>query len=180
MSSISSPTIIMTVASIALLLIIASTFLYLNFKTLRDDIGTDWKEINKKTRLRIDKLPNLIETIRKFTTGQETLIDEIIRLRNEIWPLRDPSAKKVQLELQLSSDLHDLWALVAKNSALANDINFLALHKEIVDFGKEIDEMTDRYNAKIHQFNSQIHFILFRPFALLLRFSKLTIFEFEA
>ncbi len=170
--------ILIPASSAFILLIIALTFLYLFLKGSAEDVHTYWSLMQDKVRLRLDKLPNIIETIRKYEKAQEKTIQEIIKLRNEAWPIENPSPKKVQLELSLSSNLHLLWGGLESNKELAKDVNFLAVRKEIIDLGQEIDTMADKYNVKVLHFNKRIG--LFLPFAFIFGFRKLPVFEFEA
>lgn len=170
--------ILIPAASAAILLIIAFTFLFLYFKGLKEDVHGFWVLMQAKIGLRLDKLPNLIETIRGNSKGQEQTIAEIIKLRNEAWKVTDPSPKKVQLELNLSSDLHGIWDTLAKNGDLQNNVNFLAIRKEIIDLGREIDHMADEYNDKVLHYNKRVGWFL--PFAFVFGYRKMSVFEFEA
>ena len=162
-----------------LIFFIGCTFLYFYFRNLQEETRRIWDELNQKTRLRLDKLPLFIEIIRRSQKAPEALIKAIIQAREKIWPLEEPSTQKVQLELALSSQLHELWTQLEQEDALRNDVNFMALKKEIIDIGQEIDAFADSYNQKIYRYNQKIRFVLWKPFAMLFGFRHMPIFEFE-
>lgn len=170
------------VISIIFIVFIGTTFLYFYLKNLQEDIGLIWEKINQKTRLRLDKLPLLVELIRRTSLvnhpSTATTIQEIVDDREKIWPLEEPSPQKVQWELALTSQLHELWKLMGGDPTLKNDVALIALRKEISDLGEEIDILTDTYNQKIYRFNQKLR--TWWPFTLFFGFRRLTIFEFEA
>jgi len=171
--------VIIAIFSFILLVAIALLFLYLHLKGLRDEVIAYWESILDKMRIRNDMVPNLIETVRKYTKNEEKLMAELIQLRSKSWPMAEANGQKVNAELTLTDSLHAVWNLPQKTPALNVDTNFLSLKKEFHDLGKEIDEMVDVYNKKIRSFNARIGFILVRPFFALMRLKRFPIFEFE-
>jgi LemA protein len=171
--------LVIAIFSFAVLLLIALLFLYLHLRGVRDELVAYWKTILDKMRIRNDMIPNLIETIRKYTKNEEKLLMEMAQLRAKSWPMEKADVQKVNVELSLTHELHDVWKLPQKYSSLNVDTNFLSLKKDFHDLGKEIDGMVDVYNKKIRGFNGRIGFILVRPFFALMRLKKFPVFEFE-
>lgn len=134
-----------------------------------------WQTMNRKILLRADMIPNLIETLRRFSKDFDVPIAEMVRLRSQSWAVQDASVVKIQTELETSSALHQIWNISEKNPQLNGDVNFLALKKGMTDLGQNIDKMTDEYNSKIRHFNKKVG-----PFSILMRLKKMPVFEFEA
>lgn len=171
--------LIIAVFSIVVLFLIAVLFLYLHLKSVRDEIIAYWKSILDKMRIRNDMIPNLIETIRKYTKTEEKILMEMAQLRAKSWPIEQANGQKVNVELTLTNELHGVWKLPQKYPALNVDTNFLSLKKDFHDLGKEIDGMVDVYNKRIRSFNGRVGFILVRPFLALMRLKRFPVFEFE-
>lgn len=170
-------TFVIAVFSFLVLLAIAVLFLYLYLKAIHDEVIAYWNSILDKLRIRNDMIPNLIETVRSSVKGEEKLLAEMASLRSKSWPLEDATAEKVNVELNLTDDLHGVWKLSQKFPALNLDTNFLSLKKDFHDLGKEIDEMVDVYNKKIRTFNGRM--MIVKPLLGLMRLKKLQVFEFE-
>lgn len=171
--------LLIPVLSFLVLLAIALLFLYLHLKSVRDELVSYWNVVLDKLRIRDDMVPNLIETVRKYTRDEEKLFQEMIQLRSKSWPMEEANGHKVDLELSLTECLHAAWKIPQKISGLHLDTNFLSLKKDFHDLGKEIDQMVDVYNKKVRSFNKRVGFIFLRPFFALVRLKKFHVFEFE-
>lgn len=171
--------LLIPVLSFLVLLAIALLFLYLHLKSVRDELKAYWNMVLDKMRIRDDMVPNLIETVRKYTKDEEKLFQEMIQLRSKSWPMEEANGHKVNVELSLTQSLHEAWKIPQKNPGLNHDTNFLSLKKDFHDLGKEIDGMVDIYNKRVRSFNRRVGFILLRPFFALVRLKKFHIFEFE-
>lgn len=172
-------TLLIPVLSFLVLLAIALLFLYLHLKSVRDELRAYWNIVLDKMRIRDDMVPNLIETVRKYTKEEEKLFQEMIRLRSTSWPMEEADGHKVSAELSLTESLHAVWKIPQKISGLQHDTNFLSLKKDFHDLGKEIDGMVDIYNKRVRSFNRRVGFIILRPFFALVRLKKFHVFEFE-
>ncbi len=171
--------ILIAVFSFVIILAIALLFLYLYLKAVHDEILNYWNTVLDKMRLRNDMVPNLIETVRKYSKNDDKILQEMIQLRSKSWPMADSNSQKVNVELSLTDDLRAIWKLPEKVHGLNLDTNFLSLKKDFHDLGKEIDAMVDVYNKKIRGYNSRVGFLLFKPFFRLMGLKKFSIFEFE-
>ena len=173
---------LIAVFSFAILLAMGLLFLYLHLRSVREEAVGYWKIILDKMRIRNDMMPGLIETVRKYTgkdSGEEKLLGELIALRAKSWPMEHATGQKVNVELRLTQELHAVWKLPQRFSALNVDTNFLSLKKDFHDLGKEIDAMVDVYNKKVRGFNGGLGLLVMRPFLAVAGLKKLAIFEFE-
>lgn len=170
---------LISVFSVVILLLIGLLFLYLYLWAVRDEIRAYWNLILDKMRIRNDMVPNLIETVRKYSKDEEKLLGSLTALRSKSWPMEAADPQKVNVELSLTDDLRNVWKLPQKIPALNVDTNFLSLKKDFHDLGKEIDDMVEVYNKKIRGFNGRVGFLLMRPFFMLVGLKKFSMFEFE-
>lgn len=173
--------VIVWVLSIVVLLFVAATFLYFYLKSFRDDTVENWKVLLKHLRLRLDKIPNLIETVRRFCNGSQNLvIADLIKLRSEGWQMDQPNAHKVQNDLAISSDLDGFLGLVKQFPELGKDTSFLALKMDFRQIGSEIEGLLETYNGKVGKYNGLIGSIFFAPIVAIFRFKKLLVLELES
>ena len=157
----------------------AGTFLFFYFRSLENELTREWEIVLDSLRLRLDKIPNLLETVRSLAAGQEKLVEELVKLRAASWPMEESGRTKVQNELVISEKLKAVWAMAGKFPDLARDTNFLALRTEFKEIGQEIENEVEAYNKRVRKHNKRVRFILFLPFSLLFRFKKAPVFEFE-
>ncbi len=167
------------ILSFLVLLLVGVVFLFFHMKSLRGEVESAWLNLLDRLNVRLDKIPNLIETLRRLTEGQEKLFESMIDLREKSWPLDQPDKERVHAELAVAGVLHQTWELSGKYEELKKDTNFLELRTEFKDTAKEIDDLTNIYNKKARHYNKSREFLLFKPFLLVLGFKRLPILEFE-
>jgi hypothetical protein len=162
--------LIVTIVTVVVLVLVLLTFVYFYFRAIREDVMNYWLLLVDKLRVRLDKIPNLIETVRRHVEGKEDLLLELAKARTETWPIA---------ELEVTGILHQAWGIAKEHEVLAKNTNFLSLKMEFKEINKEIEDMGEIYNHKIRKFNGKVGFILWRPMLRLMGFKKLPIFEFE-
>ncbi len=164
--------LIIGIFSLLILLILAAGFGFAHLRALQRSAMDFWEHLLKKTRWRMDMLPLLLEIVRSFKVVDEGVIAEMIILRQKCWPLHQPIAEKVNLELSLSQNLHIIWQAAQKNADVNRDVNFLALKKNITGLGHDIEELLELYNNKVRAYNKLVSMIFF--------IKKMPVLEFEA
>jgi hypothetical protein len=169
--------VIITGVSIILLLALFGVFLYYYLYFLEKEIINRWLDIKEKLNLRLDKIPMIIDILRRNQI-ENPIFNELISERAELWPLHEISKQRVQGELHVSHMLKQLFDL-GKTESISKDMHFLSQKKEIKELGQEIEELSEHLNEKVRAYNSKIDFVLLKPLANLLRFNRLPLFEFE-
>lgn len=172
--------LIIIILSAVVLLIMAATLLFIYFRSLRHELLLNWQLVLDNLRLRLDKIPNLLETVRAFAPGEEKLIAELIRLRGTNWPAEDADKSKISAELAVSMKLKEVMALSKKYPEMGRDTNFMAMKTEFKEINAEIEKSVEFHNKRISRYNGIVGFFLFLPFSLLMRFPKMPAFVFEA
>lgn len=170
---------IVTIIGTVAIIVVSLVFVYFYFMSLREEIREYWFLVLIKLRIRLDKIPNLIETLRTSTEGQDALINELVSARAETWPIRKAGKDRVHAELGISNKLHEVWKVGKQFEDLKKNTNYLALKMEFKEIGKEIEEMGAIYNNKVRNFNKIVGIVGLKQLLGLMRFKKLPIFEFE-
>ena len=150
-----------------------------HLKRLHNEIVGQWELVDEGLRKRHDLLPNLIETVRRFTDKQEERIARTVAIRREAAFEKKPSAKKIELEHDLSLVINELVDLGSDLKDLKRDTNFLELRKNIDDLEQNIEDRTGKYNNMVRHYNKHRRLVLLRPLAAVWGFSRVNIFEIE-
>ncbi len=170
----------LTIVSFVVLLAMAATFFFFYMKSLAGETEAYWLLILAKLRERLDKIPNLIETVRQFSPADEKTIQELIKLRDLAWTMERSTHHLVQNQLNITDALHKFWALPQKFPALGKDTNFLALKMEFKQINEDIEILLERHNASVRHYNKHLSFVIFIPLVAVFRLKREQIFEFEA
>ncbi len=169
-----------SIFSFLLIVFLVLVFFVLYIKILQKEINDYGAAISEKIRLRLDMIPHMIETIKRYSFSDAKLIADIIRMRQKSWPLEDLSIHKVHIELDISAALHALWKEAEQHPDLQKDINFLSLSSEIHTIGKHVEQFQNVYNQRIRSYNGKVNFFMLKPFLSPLGLRSMHIFEFEA
>lgn len=168
------------ILTILVLAFIAFVFLFTYLNRHRRIAHEKWITLLDLLRLRLDKIPGLIEVVRKYSSEEdEKLIQSLIELRADCWPVDRCDKNSVQSGLAVSEKVRKLFALGSKNSELNKDILFMSLRSEFKSIAIEIEENLDIYNKEVRAFNGNILYKIFSPVLGLFGMHKLLIFEFE-
>ncbi len=171
--------LVFIIFGLVIILIFLFSVAVIHIRSLRDVINTSWYNLVDKLQYRQDLLPNLIETIRLFAPDNKELIDRTIEIRSRAALKVEAGAEKIVVEHDLSRHINKLIQLSLTNKELARNTNFLELKKELADIRTDMEKLSANYNKKVRHHNSVIK----RPYntlpALLLRYKRKQIFEFE-
>lgn len=173
-----SEQVAVVIVSIILLAGLALIFIYFLFKSFRADCEEYYQLLLQKLGVRLDKIPNLVETVRHHLSGHEQLLADLVALRANTWPLSNVK-KRVHAELDVSGLVHKVWGLAAESRELERDTNFLALKMEFKEISKELEKMSEFYNQKVRNYNKIAGVFPLAPVLKLMRFGRMNIFEFE-
>lgn len=150
-----------------------------HLKYLKKELREQWELIDESLRKRYDLVPNLIETIRKFSDAEEQLIESVVALRQQVVKNYSSGAERISLEYDFTHSINDLINLGSKFQELGSDTNYLELRKEIDDLENNIVDKTNRYNEMVRYYNKHRKIVILKPIAVVWKFKPETIFEVE-
>lgn len=171
--------VVFLILSLLVLLFIGVVFLYFYMRGLRSSVMDSWVNVMEHLNVRLDKIPNLIETLRRLHQDRQELFQSMIELRGRAWQLDQPDRERVHAEMEVVGKLHECWKVGEQHEDVRKDTNFLELRTEFRETADAIDARTTAYNTKARHYNAQREFPLFKPLVLLLGFKRLPILEFE-
>ncbi len=171
--------ILIIVSAVLVILILWVLVGVRHFKHVKNEIKQEWEILDESLRKRQNLLPNLIETVRRFSQEQESLLQQMIDERIRAAKEYNPGIKKIEYEHDLSKTIHKVIDLGNANQELSRDTNFLELRKEILDIEQNIEEKSKKYNSMVRVYNRQIKSLLLKPIASIFGFKMEDIFEVE-
>jgi LemA protein len=166
-------------STLIILLLMAGVLVFYYLHSLQHELKEYWDEVLDDLRFRLDKIPNLIETVKIFTSDQDKLISETVALRAESWQLQFPDRQKVYKELAVSEKIKALFGLQKQYPDLNKDTNFLSLKTEFKELSIQTEKSSEKYNDMVRSHNKAADALILKPFMLLFRFARKPIFEYE-
>jgi len=138
-----------------------------------------WQLIEIALAKRYDLMPNLIETVRKYTDKQGAMLERLINVRHKAIEYKDLNATKIELEYDLTRVINKIIDLGRTFKDLSLDTNFLELRKEIDDLEKNLEEKSSQYNEMVRSYNRARKSVFTRLWAKIFKHYPLNIFEIE-
>lgn len=168
--------IFIPIVTFLVLLTISIIIILSYFHSLKQEIELRWVNLMEKLHIRLDKIPNLIETVRSSAKSPEEF-QNLIQLRSKSWAFNNASAEKVQIELEITEKLRSIWENFT--SALHVNTNFLALKTEFHTIDKEILRLAENYNNKVKHYNQARKFFLFNLLTAFFGYKNICIFDYS-
>ncbi len=152
---------------------------YKHFKYLQGMIAYRLEQVDELLRKRQNLVPNLIETVRKYTDKQEILMEDLIENRMKAAKQYEAGAKKIEFEIDLTRSINKVVDLGKIHKELSQDTNFLEIRKDINSLETEIENRLKEYNQEVRKYNKNRRKFYLMPISGLFGFKVANIFEFE-
>lgn len=139
-----------------------------------------WSGIDVQLKRRADLVPNLVETVKGYTTHERELLENVTELRNQARaaPAGDVAARS-QIEGMLSGALGRLLAIVENYPELKANQNFLALQESLQGVEHDIQMARRYYNGATRDLNVMVESFPSNLVAGWFGFGKKPFFEIE-
>ena len=142
-----------------ILLVAAAVVLYaiIIFNSLvrtRQMANEAWSGIDVQLKRRSELVPNLVESVKGYTTHERSVLEEVTRLRNaarEV-PSGDVTSR-AQAERALTAAIGKLVALAENYPDLKASANFLELQRELSQIEDELQMARRYYNGTVRNQN---------------------------
>jgi LemA protein len=144
---------------------------YNSIITAEENVSTAWSQVENQYQRRADLIPNLVETVKGYTSHESTTLENVVAARAKATQITiDPTnATPEQLvafqnaQGELSQALGRLMAITENYPDLKANKNFEALQSQLEGTENRItvarnnfNEETRRYNTLIRRFPSNI------------------------
>ncbi len=139
---------------------------YNNMVSLREEVDSQWANVENRYQERYDLVPNLVATVKGYATHEETVYTEIADARSRLGgsvvidsSITDDSMameKYIENQNQLGNSLGRLLALTESYPELKANENFLDLQSQLEGIENRIATERKRYNDSVKRYNSTI------------------------
>lgn len=146
---------------------------------LKNLVTEAWSSIDVQLKRRYDLIPNLVATVKGYSTHEKQTLEEIVRLRNNSMNATSVQ-EKAQAETALAAQLKSVFALAEAYPDLKANQNFMHLQKDLADIEDHIQLARRYYNGVTREYNTKISVFPTVLVASLLGFSKQPYFELGA
>ena len=155
----------MTVWIILIVIILLVLFIVASYNGLvraRMQTRESWSQIDVQLKRRNDLLPNLIETVKGYGKYEQTTLEKVTKLRNQVANASSP-VEAMQASDALSRQVSGIFAVAENYPDLKANTNYLQLQEELTNTENKIsysrqlyNSVTSNYNIKLQTFPSNL------------------------
>jgi LemA protein len=146
----------MQVARLAVLAIVVtglSGCSYNKFTTQEEAVKSSWAEVQNELQRRNDLIPNLVETVKGYSTHEESVFKEIADARSKLLAAKSPE-ETIQAANQQTSAFGRLLAVVENYPNLKANEQFNRLMDELAGTETRLATARMRYNERVQEYNT--------------------------
>ncbi|RUR06518.1 LemA family protein [Legionella sp. km772] len=169
---------LLTFLIIVALLVLWLVSLYNGLIKQKNQVEEAWSGIDVQLKRRYDLIPNLIETVKGYTTHESELMQKLTELRTLIGQTTS-IAEKGQLNSALSSGIANLIAVGENYPNLKASENFIQLQKDLNGIEDQIQLARRYYNGSTRDYNTSLQSIPQVFIANYFRFEPFEFFQIE-
>ncbi|MBL4933774.1 LemA family protein [Clostridium paridis] len=140
---------------IAVIAILGGTYITSYNKLISKDqkVASNFSQVDNQLQRRNDLIPNLVETVKGYTSHEEKVFTDIANARMKIAGTSSP-AMKAQGDAELTTALRSLNVIVENYPVLKANENFMRLQDELAGTENRIAVARKDYNDSVQDFNS--------------------------
>lgn len=142
-------TILLIVVAI---LVIWFILAYNRFVRLLTRAKEAWSDIEVQMKRRYDLIPNLVNTVKGYTTHESETLENVVKARSAAINAKS-TAEHAVAENMLTDTLKSIFALSENYPDLKANTNFLELQKELADTENKIQAARRFYNTNVRDLN---------------------------
>lgn len=179
--------ILLSVIAIVVLSFFWGISSYNNLVTLREDVNSQWANVESQYQRRSDLIPNLVQTVKGYATHESSTLEGVVAARAKATQVTiDPknlTAEKLQeyqaAQGQVSSALGKLLMITENYPDLKANQNFLELQAQLEGTENRISVERNRFNEIAKSYDVTIQHFPKSIIASLFGFEKKPYFEAE-
>ena len=137
-----------------------------------------WSDISVQLKRRHDLIPKLVDAVNVYTRYEQSVLDEITRLRSSA-DLEESPEKKSRIEEYLTHRVVDIIAVAEQYPDLKASAEFLELMNQLTDVENHIQYARRFYNGAVRNLNIRIDSFPDLLIARFFSFQPAEFFEFD-
>jgi len=153
--------------------------MYNSLVRARQHVRESWSDVDTELQRRHNLIPNLVNTVKGYTTHEKELLENIVSLREKAVQLRPGEASDEQshIESQLTSALGSLSVRVENYPTLKASSNFQTLQAELANTEDRVQAANRYYNGNVRQLNVKCESFPTNIIAGMFSFTKASYFK---
>lgn len=163
------------VAIIVVILLIIGIGIYNSLIGKKNQVANAFSAIDVMLKKRFDLLPNLIETVKQYTTYEGDILSRVVELRSKAGASNLSNEQKLDIDKQLSSGVGSLMVTVENYPDLKANQNFLNLQTTWTESEEQIAAARRNYNAAVTDYNDAIMMFPGNIFAGMLNYQQIAV-----
>ena len=150
---------------------------YNRFQRVIQHMRESWSDIDVEMKRRYDLIPNLVETVRGFADHEKTVLEEVVKLRNQAMANHGTATEQAVDETALAIGMKKLFAVVEAYPQIRADTHFLALQEELANTEDRIAAARRFYNGNVRELNQLVDQFPTNILATWFNFERATYFQ---
>lgn len=130
-------------------------YIYNRFIKQMNLVKEAWSGIDVQLKRRYNLIPNLVDTVKGYSSYEKELMQDITELRTRTMQLNSPG-EKAKPESDLSGRLKTLLAVVENYPDLKASDSFLNLQQQLTEVEDQIQYARRYYNGAVRDYNTLI------------------------
>ena len=145
------------ILAIVVLLVFAYIATYNSLQRAKVYTEESWSQIDVQLKRRNDLIPNLVETVKGYSSHEKETLAQVISLRNQLTQIpADNHEEALKVSNQLSDSLKTIFALSENYPDLKANQNFLSLQEELTNTENKIAYSRQLYNSSAAQYDQKL------------------------
>ncbi len=153
-------------------------FAYNKAVSLRNYVREAFSTMDVYLKKRWDLIPNLVETVKKYTSHEKEVLTAITELRSKNYSNLSNS-QKIDANLQLKDSISSLNVAVENYPDLKADSTYLALMNQLNELEGDIANARKYYNGSVRELNTFLEVFPTNIIGNMFNFQKEKMFEIE-
>lgn len=163
---------------ITVAVLIAGFSVYNGLIRRRNRVEQAFSGIEVQMTQRYDLVPKLVETVRQYMGHERSLLEDIVRLRNEAVATTVP-AERMRADNALSGALGQLRITMENYPELKASANFLQLQRSLNEVEEQLAAARRSYNSAVVDYNNAVQTYPSAFVATMMNFHAEEMFEAE-
>ena len=163
------------VAIIFVALLLVGIGIYNSLIGKKNQVANAFSAIDVMLKKRFDLLPNLVETVKQYTSYEGEILGRVVELRSKAGNQNLSNAEKLDIDKQLSSGVRNLMVTVENYPDLKANQNFLNLQTTWTESEEQIAAARRNYNAAVTDYNDAIMMFPGSIFAGMLHYQQIAV-----
>jgi LemA protein len=144
---------------------------------LKNDVKNSYAQIDAQLQRRFDLIPNLVNTVKGFTTHEEQLLEDFLKHQKD-FDFANTNTQRFEMNAELSSKLETLYVTINKYPDLKSNLHFLKLQSQLEEIEEDITYARQFYNDAVTIYNTKLMLFPYNIIAKRYGFKEEPLFNF--